>query len=65
MAFDPETLIVLQEAFDAAWAAVPEDCKSETRKSELTQLILNLAADGARSPGGRRTGALADSSREI
>ena len=56
---DPETLIVLRKALDAAWAAVPDACKSETRKSELAQLIIKLAADGARSPGGRRTGALA------
>lgn len=54
--YDPETLIVLQKAFDAAWAAVPDHCKSEARKSELAQLILKLAADGARTPGGRRTG---------
>jgi hypothetical protein len=59
--YDPETLIVLQKAFDAAWAALPDDCKSDARKSELAQLILKLAADGARTPGGRRTGALAGS----
>ena len=47
--YDPETLIVLQKAFDAAWAAVPEGCKSETRKSELAQFILKLAAGEARS----------------
>jgi hypothetical protein len=63
--YDPETLIVLQKALDAAWAAVPDDCKSETRKSELAQLILKLAADGARTPGGRRTGSLAIQSGEI
>jgi hypothetical protein len=49
---DPETLIVLQEAFDAAWAAVPEDCRSETRKSELTQVILNLAAEAPEAQAG-------------
>jgi len=59
--YDPETLIVLQKMFDAVWAAVPDDCKSEARKSELAQLILKLAADGSRSPGGRRTGSLAES----
>jgi hypothetical protein len=63
--YDPETLIVLQKAFDAAWAAVPDDSKSEARKSELAQLIFKLAADGARSPAGRRTGSLADSSKDI
>ena len=60
--YDPETLIILQKAFDAAWAAVPEDCKSETRRSELAQLIFRLAGDGARSPGGRRTGSPASPS---
>ena len=45
--FDPETLIVLQKALDASWAHLPDDCKSETRKSELAQLILNLVTDGA------------------
>lgn len=62
--YDPETLIVLQRAFDAAWAAVPDECKSEARKSELAQLILKLAADGARSPGGRRNGSRTDPSRK-
>ena len=63
--YDPETLIVLQKALDAAWAAVPDECKSETRKSELAQLILKLAADGARSPGGRRNGSRADPSGKV
>ena len=45
--YDRETLIVLQKALDAAWAHLPDDCKSETRKSELAQLILKLVTDGA------------------
>jgi hypothetical protein len=45
--FDPETLILLQKALEASWAHLPDDCKSETRKSELAQLILKLATDGA------------------
>ena len=62
--FDPETLIVLQKALDAAWAAVPDESRSEARKSELTQLILRLAADGARRAGERRARAMAGSIRE-
>ena len=62
--FDPETLIVLQKALDAAWAAVPIECKSDTRKSELAQLILKLAADGARHASERRARSLAGSSRD-
>lgn len=63
--FDPETLIVLQKALDAAWAAVPDQCKSETRRSELAQLILKLAADGARHAGERRARSVAGPIREV
>ena len=62
--FDPETLIVLQKALDAAWAAVPDESRSEARKSELAQLILKLAADGARRAGERRARAMTGSIRE-
>jgi hypothetical protein len=58
--FDPETLIVLQKALDAAWAHLPDDCKSEARKAELAQLMIQLSTDGAL----RRLRFLAGSIRE-
>ena len=63
--YDPETLIVLQKAFDAAWASLPEESKSDARRSELARLILKLAADSARTAGGRPTSAPADSIGDI
>jgi len=57
--YDPETLIVLRNALDEAWAALPDGSKSETLKSEMAQHILKQAADGVRDPVRLRASALA------
>jgi hypothetical protein len=48
--YDPETLIVLRNALDEAWALLPDDRKSEGQKSDMAQRILNKAAEGIRDP---------------
>ena len=35
--YDPETLVLLREALDEAWAASPEGTKSEMSKSEMAR----------------------------
>jgi hypothetical protein len=42
--YDRDTLIILRKALDEAWAALPDDSKSETHKSEMAQRILKQAA---------------------
>ena len=56
--YDPETLSVLRTALDEAWALVPDDRKSETRKSDMAQRILRKAAEGVRDPVRLRASAL-------
>src|SRR5437016_5347118 len=56
--FDPETLILLRQVLDEAWAALPGGSKSETVKSEMAQHILKQAADGVRDPVRLRASAL-------
>ena len=48
--YDPETLSLLRNVLDEAWATLPDGSKSETVKSEMAQHILKQAADGVRDP---------------
>ena len=48
--YDPETLLVLRNALDEAWALLPDDRKSESQKSLMAQRILKNAAEGVRDP---------------
>jgi hypothetical protein len=48
--YDPETLIVLRNVLDEAWAVLPDDRKSESQKSDMAQRILKMAAEGVRDP---------------
>jgi hypothetical protein len=48
--YDPETLTVLRNALDEAWALLPDDRKSEGQKSDMVQRILKKAAEGVRDP---------------
>jgi hypothetical protein len=48
--YDPDTLIVLRNALDEAWALLPDDRKSESRKSDMARRILKKAAEGVRDP---------------
>jgi hypothetical protein len=56
--FDPETLIVLRNALDEAWALLPDNRKSESQKSNMAQRILTKAAEGVRDPVKLRASAL-------
>ena len=56
--YDPETLIVLRNALDEAWALLPDNRKSESQKSEMAQRILKKAAEGVRDPVRLRASAL-------
>ena len=56
--YDPETLIVLRNALDEAWALLPDDRKCESQKSHMARRILKKAAEGVRDPVRLRTYAL-------
>jgi hypothetical protein len=56
--YDPETLMVLRNALDEAWALLPENRKSTGQKSDMAQRILKKAAEGIRDPGRLRASAL-------
>jgi hypothetical protein len=62
--YDPETLIILRQVLDEAWAALPDGSKSENLKSEMAQDILRQAADGVRDPVTLRASALAIAASE-
>jgi hypothetical protein len=56
--YDPETIQVLRVALDEAWAALPEERRKTTEKSELAERILVAAAAGERDPDRLRRRAL-------
>jgi hypothetical protein len=56
--YDPQTLVLLRQVLDEAWAALPDHFKSQTLKSEVAQHILKQAANGVRDPVRLRTSAL-------
>ena len=56
--YDPETLVLLRQVLDEAWAALPDHFKSQTLKSEVAQHILKQAANGVRDPVRLRASAL-------
>jgi hypothetical protein len=57
-AYDPETIILLRAALDAAWDTLSADQHSRTTKSELALRMLKLAAQGERDPIRLRTRAV-------
>jgi len=56
--FDPETLSLLRNILDKAWATLPDASRSDAVKSEMAQHILKQAADGVRDPVRLRASAL-------
>jgi hypothetical protein len=56
--YDPETLIVLRNVLDEAWALLPDSRKSESQKSDMARRILKKAAEGVRDPFRLRASAL-------
>jgi hypothetical protein len=56
--FDPQTLIVLEAAFDEAWLTLKAVGNSTVRADELARSVLRLAMEGERDPVRLHDGAL-------
>jgi hypothetical protein len=48
--FDPETLVVLETAFDEAWITLKSNGSTSIRPGELARRICQLAMEGERDP---------------
>ncbi len=48
--FDPQTLIVLEAAFDEAWLTLKAIGNRTVKPDELARYVLRLAMDGERDP---------------
>jgi hypothetical protein len=49
--FDPETLVILETAFDEAWITLKNNGSANIRPNELARRICHLAMEGERDPG--------------
>ena len=58
-AYDPETLDIMRNVLDQAWAPLPEDSKNQHLKIDMADRILLKAATGERDPARLRAAALA------
>ena len=47
---DPETLVVLETAFDEAWITLKTNDSGNIRPNELARRICHLAMEGERDP---------------
>jgi hypothetical protein len=56
--FDPQTLVVLETAFDEAWLTLKAVGNTTVRPDELARSVLRLAMEGERDPGRLHDGAL-------
>ena len=56
--FDPQTLIVLEAAFDEAWLTLKAEGNRTVRPDELARSLLRLAMEGERDPARVHDGAL-------
>jgi hypothetical protein len=56
--FDPQTLIILETAFDEAWLTLKAFGNSTVRPDELARSVLRLAMEGERDPVRLHDGAL-------
>jgi hypothetical protein len=48
--FDPETLVILETAFDEAWITLKTNGSGNIRPNELARRICHLAMEGERDP---------------
>ena len=48
--FDPETLVILETAFDEAWITLKTNGSGNIRPDELARRICHLAMEGERHP---------------
>ena len=46
--FDPETLVILETAFDEAWITLKSNGSATIRPNELARRICHLAMEGER-----------------
>jgi hypothetical protein len=58
-AYDPETLDLMRDALDQAWALLPEAGKNKFLKIDMADRVLRKAATGERNPAQLRAAALA------
>ena len=49
-AFDPQTLVLLEAAFDEAWLTLKSVGNETARPDELARAVLRLAMEGERDP---------------
>src|SRR5580692_6924979 len=56
--FDPQTLIVLEAAFDEAWLTLKSIGNTTVKPDELARSMLQLAMEGERDPVALHDGAL-------
>ena len=56
--FDPQTLVVLETAFDEAWLTLKSIGNRSVRPDELARSVLRLAMEGERDPVRLHDGAL-------
>jgi hypothetical protein len=57
-AFDPQTLVVLEAAFDEAWLTLKSIGNTSIKPDELARSMLRLAMEGERDPVRLHDGAL-------
>ena len=60
MSFDPETVALLKETLEEAWAALRPEQQATMQKTALAERILKSAADGERDRKRLRDAALTD-----
>jgi hypothetical protein len=60
MSFDPETVALLRETLDDAWASLRPEQQATMQKTVLAERILKSAADGERDRKHLRDAALRD-----
>jgi len=56
--FDPQTLVVLETAFDEAWLTLKAIGNSSVKPDELARSMLRLAMEGERDPVRLHDGAI-------
>ena len=56
--FDPQTLVLLEAAFDEAWLTLKATGNATVRADELARSLLRLAMEGERDPVRLHDGAL-------
>jgi hypothetical protein len=56
--FDPQTLVILEAAFDEAWLTLKSIGNRTVRPDELARSLLRLAMEGERDPTQLHDGAL-------